>query len=170
MHNYIIDRVTQSGTPVYCPQDESIGDHTLDAVMLGLVAFTLTKTPLGAPVYSSAIAFSGNLGQGLLPDHIGPGELIFTNLKPKNKSYSKPDNNRTDGIVEENKIISQGRSLPANHMNTDRNDVKSWSWPGFGHDAPRPKVRSLSEAIRQARTKFGYSNRNLNRPRRKTNW
>ena len=167
LQNYIIDRITQAGTPVYKPQEEAIGDHTLDAVMLALVAFTLTKTPLGAPIYTNDIAFTGQFGQKVSQDY-GPGELIITNDKSPNRQTTKPDLNRTGGIVTEQRIIGKGTEIPANHLNAERSTTGIWDWPGFSRDAPRPKARTLEEAFGQARNRI-TGGRTKNRPTRRKN-
>mgnify|MGYP001602090489 FL=1 len=168
LSNYIIDRITQTGTPVYKPQDETKGDHTLDAVMLALVGFTLEKTPLGHPIYTTGITFSGQFGEKISSD-VGQGELIInTNKKIDAKEAHKPQPNRTSGIVQERRVIGSNNSLPANNTNKS-NMVKLWSWDGFGRDEERPKVRSLSEAFSEAEKRMGLrtSNRNGGKPRRR---
>ncbi len=165
LNNYIIDRVTQTGTPVYKPQEESIGDHTLDALMLALVGFTLQKTPLGHPAFATGITFSGQFGEKLTAD-VGQGELIINNnQKVDAKAAHRPQTNRTSGIVEEAKII-RSNQMPGNNMTGRDSLVKIWSWPGFGTDGPKPKVRSISEAMSDAGKKNGLR-KTVYKPRRK---
>ncbi len=166
LHNYIIDRITQTGNPVYIPSDENIGDHTLDAVMLALVAFTLQKTPLGHPMFATGIQFSGQFGQKIMAD-VGQGELIITNNKKIDaKEDHRPQTNRTDGIVQERRAISGSSDLPANHV-AQSNTVRPWAWPGFGHDASKPKVRTFSEAWSEAEKRKGVRPARIGPPRRK---
>lgn len=40
---YVVDRISSNGVPVYCTNNESIGDHNLDAFMLAIVGFALEK-------------------------------------------------------------------------------------------------------------------------------
>jgi len=48
LRNYIIERYTPNGTPVYGQNDEKIGDHRLDALNLAIVAFHLEFDELHA--------------------------------------------------------------------------------------------------------------------------
>jgi replicative DNA helicase len=56
--NYIVKNVTVTGQFVYGVNNEAIGDHNLDALMLSLVAFTLEKTSFGKPILNETINFS----------------------------------------------------------------------------------------------------------------
>jgi hypothetical protein len=168
LNNYIIDRVTQTGNPVFAPRDETIGDHTLDAVMLALVGFTLTKTPLGAPAFSTGIQFSGQFGERTEAD-VGQGELIVnTGKKVDAKEAHRPQTDRTNGIVQERRVITTPNQVPANHVSRQSGMVKPWRWDGFARDEDKPKVRSLSEAFREAEVRTGHrTSRSSLPPRRK---
>jgi hypothetical protein len=48
LRNYIIDRYTPTGNPVYGLDDDKVGDHRLDAVNLAIVAFQLEFNDLHA--------------------------------------------------------------------------------------------------------------------------
>jgi hypothetical protein len=165
LHNYIIDYTTQTGAPHYAQQDETIGDHTLDALMLSLVGFTLHKTPLGAPVYSNDIAFSGQFGEKILPD-VGAGELIIESKKENMRDAHKPRTDRVEGISDQRTLLGGGTKLPANHTNSS-NSVKLWRYDGFSHDGPKPEARTLQEAWGQAEKKQGFKPSRGGKPRRR---
>lgn len=142
LQNYIIDRVTVAGVPVYKPRSEEIGDHFLDAVMLSLVAFTLEKTAFGKPVFRNDVSFSGYFGQKTEPEKPLPGELLIKDSRdrlPKEQSPSvtnKPSMNRTSGMIDDS-ILGTDHKLPAN--NGSDKQLSLWAWPGFERDAPRPR-------------------------------
>jgi len=149
---YIVKRMTMAGMPVYEQENTRVGDHVLDAVNLALVAFTLEKTPFGKPKYDNTIAYSPGIGliDGDTGKHISAeshkpqsGRADFANVN----TISKPD-------------------LPAAHTNKEAG-VKIWNWPGFGHDAPRPKSRSMQQASNDARKRIGMSPRRPSAPKRR---
>jgi hypothetical protein len=152
---YVIDRVSDSGRPVYKQRNESAGDHLLDAVNLALVAFTLEKSKLGKPIYCQDIAFAPKFGENLqgLP------------LTEEAKNH-KPLEGRANLMKKENETFpNENGDLPASKSVYDQ-ETKIWAWPGWGHDAPRPVGRALADAISQARNRIFGSNRNRNRPHR----
>lgn len=167
LHNYIIEGVTDAGKPRYAQQDDTIGDHTLDALMLSLVGFTLEKTPLGKPFISNDIAFAGQFGEKIMPE-VGPGELIIHNKKDKDThAENRPDGQRTAGISEQRALLGTDAKLPANHINRSASSVKAWAYEGFSYDGPRPQTRSLEEAFRRAERRMGLKPLNGSKPRRK---
>jgi len=150
--NYIVDRVSITGRPVYEGRNPKIGDHFIDAVNLALVAFTLEKSGFAKPVYSSAIAFGPRFGGG--EDYIAPP-------KPRDKlaDEHRPPPDRAGALLPDARILhSVNGDLPA--ARTSGNAVKIWSWPGFGRDEPRPQPRhkspfeSGSRRIKPRRAKF----------------
>lgn len=164
---YIIERVTQTGRPVYASGEK--GDHALDALMLSIVAFVMEVTPLGKPKYDSHIAFSGKIGERI-DALLHEGDTVINNDKKldiaaQKREKSRPSMSRTETV--EKKSLTAPSDLPANHT-TRESKVGLWSWPGFGHDAPRPKVRTLTEAENDAKQRLGIGvGRRAGRPNRK---
>lgn len=170
LQNYIIERVNPSGIPVYKAREDTIGDHALDSVMLALVAFTLEETPFGKVIHRIDIGFTGNFGDRIDPVvSEGDTAVVDPRMRTKNKASqrAKPSMNRNAGVTESSSILGRDREIPANHMNSSRSEVKLWAWPGFGHDAPKPKVRTLSEAVNEAKDRKGINRFRGGRPRRK---
>lgn len=163
---YVIDRITPTGRPVYRASDETVGDHLLDAVMLSIVAFVLEASPIGKPNYGNGILFSGYFGQRMDPP-IHQGDTV---IKPdtKHKHKEERDGHRPDArALPEQQSLFKQRDLPAANTQRGSNRVGLWAWPGFGHDAPKPKVRTLSEAENDARRKLGIAPLRAGKPRRK---
>lgn len=166
---YIIDRITPTGRPVYAANDNKVGDHLLDAVMLSVVAFILENTPLGKPKFETSIRFSGKLGERTDP-MIGVGDtVVHADVKhhiKEEKEKKKPSQNRAQ-IMEQQSLFGSPNSLPANHIHRE-SKVGLWSWEGFiQNDKPRPKVRTLGQAQNDARRRQGLAPRRSGRPRRK---
>ena len=84
--NYIIERVTPSGVPVYGQNVPELGDHKVDALNLALIGFKLELSSLGKPTHSQAIAMAGRFGEGLIPNVQKqlkqPGQLEVKYEKP----------------------------------------------------------------------------------------
>ena len=164
---YVIDRVGQTGRPVYKATNEVTGDHILDAVMLGLMGFTMEVSPIGKPKWSSSIAFSGRIGERTEPDVHQGDTVIRSDRKHKiqdEKDKHRPSMGRTLEIAEGEGL--KDHSLPA--ANTSRNNqIRPWAWNGFFRDEPAPRVRTLTEAERDARRRMGLRPRMVGRPRRK---
>ena len=55
LRNYIIERITPTGNPVYGLEDKKVGDHRLDAMNLSLVAFQLEFNDLFKQKFSAAV-------------------------------------------------------------------------------------------------------------------
>lgn len=144
---YIVKRMSQAGVPIYEQQNMTAGDHLLDAVNLALVAFILEKTEFGKPKFNNDITFSSNLGLRVISgDGISQIEQRTgaEDHRPKLGRASEIDKNNTSGP-----IFSDQRSIPGTNMNND-SFVKLWSWPGFLRDEPKPQVRNLRKAFKQA--------------------
>ncbi len=138
---YVVDHVTVAGVPIYKPGNEKVGDHALDALMLALVGFTLEKTDFGKPKVNSDFTFCGKFGERITPNF--PGGLVFTKEKREDpKEQQRPSMKRTVEVSSEDKVLLTQRKLPASNINEDRAEPKLWDWPGFDHDAPKPKFRS----------------------------
>lgn len=146
---YVIDRITQSGSPVYKASNPTTGDHTLDAVMLAQVAFTMEKTQFGVPLYRADLAFSGRFGSGINPIEEIPHSVIVKDERkqdPKDpRQLNRPSMNRSEGLSNTQSILSQ--DLPANHVNQS---IRSWTWEGFNKDEPQ---QSKSELVQIARSR-----------------
>ena len=133
--NYIVKNVTITGQFVYGVNNESVGDHNLDAMMLSIVGFVLEKTSFGKPKLNETINFS-DLDYGE-----ERGELWM----PVNKE-EKP--NRRD-MVERH------------HPGSDRDvfekqkkePLKPWSRPGWSSD------REDQELIKLRKRNKGGRNR-----------
>lgn len=130
---YIIDRVSIHGQIVYGTNNENIGDHVLDAMMLSLVAFTLEKTSIGKPLITEKILFQD------IPNGGDNQKLSWKEMR----KLASPVTGRND-------IDAAGSSnLPAANTTHDEPEKnKLWTWPGWGHDAPKPDVS-------EQRKKFG---------------
>jgi intein/homing endonuclease len=158
LSGYIVKRVSNLGRPIYEAQDEKAGDHFLDAVNLALVAFTQEKGTFGKPQYDNKISFAGRFGE-----QASGNKNIGTTFEKEAKDHL-PDLGRTMNVEKSDRLISPaGGGLPASHTAVESN-VRPWSWPGFGSDAPAPKTRSLSEFVRQANRKV--AGRRGRRPQR----
>lgn len=169
LHGYVIDHVTPTGNPVYKANNKAAGDHALDALMLSVVAFVLEATPLGKPSWSTDIAFSGQFGERKEPP-IHQGDLVMArsneiDTRKATRDKTRPACDRTRPM-EQQSLLGSDNSLPAH--NTNQSQTKPWSWDGFNRDAPKPRVRSLSEAEQDARSRTGLSpRRRTSRPRRR---
>lgn len=137
---YVIDRVNQSGTPVYKAMDKTVGDHDLDAVMLAMVGFTLETTDFGQPKYSIDFTFSGKIGEKIDVEESSQGWIAKQDKKRMNEnSKHRPDLKRTEDFEEDKKpILSSSQGLPARHTTRDTDGIKLWTWPGFMRDEPKP--------------------------------
>ncbi|MAE83090.1 MAG: hypothetical protein CMB80_10160, partial [Flammeovirgaceae bacterium] len=171
LQGYIIDRITPTGVPVYKAGDESAGDHALDALMLSVLGFTLEVTPLGKPKYDTGIAFSGRFGEGTdALIHEGDTVIHQGDKKERNKTdreKQKPTGGR-DSVVNKNQnLLGNPGGLPASNTHQGRQSVSLWAWPGFGHDAPKPRVRTLKEAGEDASSRLGLRPRLSAKPSRK---
>jgi LAGLIDADG-like domain len=132
LQGYIIDRINQSGTPVFKASDPNTGDHNLDAVMLAVVAYQLEKTPFGTPIYRAEIAISGKIGERkeAHPDEILPGTINIVDQggKPKNdpRINSRPDFKRTETTTQESSILLN--DLPAAHVGSQIRNWRNDDW------------------------------------------
>lgn len=167
---YVIDRVTPTGNAVYKAGNEAAGDHALDALMLSVVAFVLEATPLGKPKYETDIVFSGKFGERK-EALIHEGDLVIQSNTARHREHQrnrmKPAGNRTEIIEQKSLLGTDANELPANHISSV-SQPRPWAWDGFMHDAPRPKVRTLSQAEDEARARIGLSpKRRTSRPQRK---
>jgi hypothetical protein len=138
---YVIDHVSSTGAPVYKAKNKEAGDHMLDAMMLALVGFTLEKTPLGHPIYTTKIAFAPRFGEGDKNKKVFEDEaaVIIKDDKPRDiKKQYYPEMKRTEGISQDFSIIKKSSGLPGNNVNIKRNESNLWAWDGFMSDRPRP--------------------------------
>jgi len=164
--NYIIDRVTPTGLPVYKPLEEAVGDHTLDAVMLSLLAFVMEISPLGKPKYETGFAFSGGFGdatEAMQDDGLRINSRSKQETFKEAREESRPAMNRA---AIHKSSIGISRSLPAAHT-VGLGRSKPWGWSGFLSDQPPPQTRSWEEAEGDARNRMGMSPNRVGRPRRR---
>lgn len=164
---YVVDRVTATGVPVYKANDESCGDHVLDALMCAVIGVTMEVSPLGKPKYSSKISITPYFGEKTDMD-IFTGDTVVNHQDPKRKEKegrekARPTMKRTDG-VEQTSLLGREGGLPARNMNDSQ--VRPWGYPGFMRDEPAPRVRTLSEAVDEAYKRQGLR-RSTRKPRRK---
>jgi len=161
LQGYVVKRRSVSGVPIFAAEEDTIGDHTLDALMLSIMAFTLEVSPLGKPKIEVKMAFSGNIGERTDPI-IHEGDLVIDNpYRNKTKPTSKPTTDRTHDIVETS-LISVNKSIPASHMRETQ--LSLWNNPNFSHDGPAPRSLNLAEREKRARSRLGFKQ---TRPRRK---
>jgi replicative DNA helicase len=139
---YIIDRITITGVPVYKQGNEKAGDHTLDALMLSLVGFELEFTGFGKPKFSAEIAFSGHFGDRVDPPLYEGEQMIKQDpvrARQQRSQEHKPNLGRAIELEEKTNILPKNSDkLPATNTTTHDAEIGTWSWPGFGRDAPRP--------------------------------
>lgn len=170
LQGYIIDRITPTGTPVYKANDESVGDHLLDALMLACVAFTLEQTPFGKPLHSAHIAFSGSFGDKLPQAHSGDTVInADPSQRGRDKEGQRPSLDRAHNI-EQPSLLGVNQRYPAANTNQTQ-QIGLWgSQPGHvdpGSQRGRIRTRSLTEAEKDARRRLGIKPRGALRPRRK---
>jgi len=146
---YIIDHLTTAGRPVY-KADPEHGDHTLDALMLAIVAFTIEKGAFSRPTYVSTMGFTGHFGENLHLESVDQLELIKRRVKEKNDKL--PSMQRTDNLSGENSSILE----PSKPFVAPTNTTALWAWPGFMRDEPAPasSVRRSFRVKKPTRTMF----------------
>lgn len=133
LENYIIDRVNDSGRPIYRPRDEKIGDHMLDAFNLALVAFTIERSELSRPRYDAAVSFVSSSIEG----NKDPSSYI------NNARESKPPvQNRASELIEKSpSLLKPKNSLPLANSTLTSETNNIWSHPGFLRDEPMFNAR-----------------------------
>jgi len=130
LRGYIIDRLTPSKDPVYGTNDDKIGDHNVDALNLALLAFTMQASAFGSIRPDNHIAFSSTFGK--LPQPTG----IPQKESDKGFPTSRVDNSKSgSGVVDRTASLHE---KSATSSITEKQVMPTWSWPGFGYDAPRP--------------------------------
>lgn len=127
LSGYIIERVSQSGRPIYAQQDtQAGGDHLIDAINLALAAFVLEETPWGKKTIDTDIKVS---------------ESLFSTLKSGSKEreikIDRPPGRL--GILNSNDNIIKDPSDKLPVVNAKEKPAPLWDWPGFLRDAPRPQ-------------------------------
>lgn len=163
LRGYLV-KVGVSGHPIYYPDNDTVGDHRLDALNLALVAFTLKLSDWGKRTAHEGIAISGKFGErynqgpkleeGGLQVKLPPGyeqqkqaELLQTRVPPV-----LANNSRTSGLKENRMVLTSG--LPA-HLNGDTPTLRSWTEPPGWSTDTEWKHR-----------KTGKTNRMRNKPHR----
>jgi replicative DNA helicase len=130
---YTIKNITQAGQVVYTANDPAVGDHNLDALMLSLVAFTLEKSQLAKPTLSEKIEFT--------PIDTVRSSLEDTKLRVDATGKVAPMTSAAVPSGRAGNLSSEGKLQP-------------WSWPGFGHDAPKPNTSIKSTKPSVSSTMF----------------
>lgn len=127
LRGYIIKSVSVYGQPIYAAQDEKAGDHLLDAVNLGLVAFTLEKSAFGAQRFTADIAMSSSFG--------------LESTKAKEETRNEEPKSRVDGLTKDPHWYNElkNRKLPLANANNAVDPTRVWSYPGFMRDLPPPR-------------------------------
>lgn len=157
---YIIERVTPSGIPVYKQGNERVGDHTLDALNLALIAFTLQISDFCKPKYETRITFTGKLGdpterqlKEIVPGLILKPEKGPTTYWDQIKAH-RPDSNRGVELDQASRaLIGPENRTPAANTRSLAGGPKLWSWPGFLRDEPPPVKRSVQPGLTGSRPK-----------------
>jgi len=124
LQGYIIKRVSPTGQPTYFEQNEKIGDHFLDAVNLGLVAFTLERSDFGKPKIHSSIHIS-NTPLIRFPIEQTPTLFGEEPMVPKKREKFGPNRAELPDSIK-------------NNGTTEKPKPALWAWPGFMRDAPKP--------------------------------
>lgn len=163
LHGYIIKSISQAGVPIYKEENETAGDHFLDAVNLALVGFMLEKTEFGNPNFSTDIARTGPLGLSeALPSDKQPQDRTAEISSVNPTSSQAPPSRQMPGRT--NRIIEEQPSIPGAHLQVDKTGVRLWAHPGFERDEPAPAVRTRREAFKQAGERTGQINRRIRTP------
>lgn len=145
--NYVIDHVTQTNMPVYRSADEKIGDHALDALMLALVGFTLEKTSFGKVKHSIGFRFSGRIGEKTDPDKRFVRIIVEKKEKERVRDKHMPEMDRAKMFENDEQPLLPTKRLPISHSRAD-SGIQLWTWPGWEHDAPRPKSTNAGRFAR----------------------
>jgi hypothetical protein len=143
--NYIVERVTPSGVPVYGQNEPTVGDHKVDALNLALIGYKLELSTLGKPVHSSHIGFAGQFGNALIPKKpkgMLPGQLQVK-IDPQYEEYKKAQKQlqnkpmqRTDqygNLISTGRIFSTGRGpVPTTRQGWDTDTEYKHNRPTTG--------------------------------------
>lgn len=161
---YIVQRVSITGRPVYEAQNEKAGDHFLDAVNLALVAFALEKSKFGKPSYSAMAAIAGRFGEKDDPNRRDEARDKYQAMTKVAEQHKPKTGRAMMGKEAEGILKDYNGTIPGANMASKT--TKLWSWPGWGHDAPKPLVRTLTEAQKEAEKRVFRSPHRRNRPSR----
>lgn len=142
--NYVIDHVSVNGRVVYKSSNpKAVGDHLLDAFMLSVVAYILEATPLGKPLYSDHILFTGQPGVRKGYGDIPVDMIIHPDHRHKAREAQEerlPDMGRSDGVENTNPTIYQ--NTPGANMSNEKSMYASME--EFSADivsTPRPATK-----------------------------
>jgi intein/homing endonuclease len=147
LRNYIIERYTPNGNPVYGQNDEKIGDHRLDALNLAVVAFHLEFDELHA-----TNSFCTDVGAAPDPRIV----KMQLEREQKGEEIHTPQERRLEGDGRQNELemlffpSAPGRLSKSLDLKTNR----------LGWDTDQEGIRLL-EAQQRRR---GRINRNRQRP------
>ena len=81
LRGYIVDKIAANGRPSYKMISDDIEDHKLDALILGLFAFTLKFSKFGQPDIIPVVGFARQPGAATIK--------ILESLKPKSRDIHK---------------------------------------------------------------------------------
>ena len=158
LSGYIIDRISNTGRPIFKAQNEIVGDHFLDAVMLALVSFTLEKSHFAKPTYLPDIGFAGKFGESSKPP------LIASMAASAEKH--RPQKTRAITTNEDIPVFIGNGDMPVANIAAELQETKVWNWPGFLRDGPRPQVRQVDNIFSPIRNN-GRMNTSRSKPQRK---
>jgi hypothetical protein len=85
----------------------------------------------------------------------------------RSREEQRPSGGRDSVVNKQTSLLGENSPLPASNIHKGKSNVGLWAWPGFGHDSPKPRVRTLSEAEGDASKRLGLKPRLSNKPSRK---
>jgi hypothetical protein len=120
--NYVVKNITVTGQFVYGVNNEAVGDHNLDALMLSIVGFVLEKTSYGKPMISEAISFSDVNYDEADPEMWVPVER---NSKPTRKEMTENQHPNSERTSFQGKVSRPLKMWSRPGWSSDREDVES---------------------------------------------
>lgn len=142
LENYIIQRRTQSGMPVYCAREERIGDHRLDAFFLALLGFAQNYSSLLKVSYAVSIAITRRIGEAQIQQQqlaeMGDAIVVADPRQHRPQALRQHRQAPSDRMAISQDIITRGAQLPG-HLIGD--NAPLWAHPGFMRDEPPPSSR-----------------------------
>jgi len=146
LRNYVIERYTPSGNPVYGQNDEKIGDHRLDAMNLAIVAFSLEFSDLHAQRIMTDVA-------------IAPHPRSAMTDKNGNINNNRPPTRELAGHTIKNDFEKQLFPMGPGHANPELEGIIT-NRPGWSTDEEDVEIQKFLQK-RRSRNGFKY-----NRPNR----
>lgn len=149
LRNYIIERMTPTGNPVYGLEDERVGDHRLDSFNLAAVAFQLEFDELLKQTFSTAVI--------AVPD---PRRLLKPTEEEGPKIVDRPVSRDLSSF--KNKVEEQVFRVPAGNLHDPLQGLRT-NRPGWSTDEEEAYIERFLQK-RYARNKQSRMSRN--KPRR----